>query len=132
MTFSLPSGIKRLIFTDEFFVDFEHDNITGSYINFQNIIRILIFMHYAYHLHKSRKFCYEILENWRRQLDFAVVFQVNDSQYQNILWTQTFANPQPCIHCVVKDPSEIYGFMFYRIQFEYNKTQKKNPNFSKM
>ena len=50
-------------------------------------------MHYAYHLHKSRKFCYEILENWRRQLDFAVVFQVNDSQYQNILQTQTFANP---------------------------------------
>ena len=72
-----------------------------------------------------------ILENSRRQLDFAVVFQVNDSQYQNILRTQTFANPQLCIHCVVQDPSEIYGFMFYRIQFEYNKTQKKNQNFLK-
>ena len=41
-------------------------------------------------------FVFKIIGNCRRQLSFDVVFPVNDSKYQNILPTPTFANSLCC------------------------------------
>ena len=53
-------------------------------------------MPYAHLLLKSRRFCFQYFWKFCRQMNFAVVFRVNDCKYQNILLTTILANYSRC------------------------------------
>ena len=81
-----------LVFTEDFVVDFRTRSITGSYTSFlKNHLCILLIYLIPISYTNPQNFAFDIFGNYRRLLNFAVVFPVYNVKHQNILSTPTFA-----------------------------------------
>ena len=59
---------------------------------FERTACVFIVAYNAYPLHRSPKFCLQYFRKLPSSVEFLIVFGVNDSKYQNILPTISFAN----------------------------------------
>ena len=89
-----------LVFIEEFFIDFRTRFIRRRYTSFKKIIYVFSYSYaHSIPLADSKSFLFNIFGNCCCQLNFAVIFRVNDGKCQTDSLVPIFANFLLCSYC---------------------------------